>query len=35
LINKTFTPMFGSRYFPRARTDGTYLLTGQAGLRTQ
>jgi Flp pilus assembly pilin Flp len=34
-IQKMFTPMFGTRYFPGANTDGTYTLTGQAGLRTQ
>jgi Flp pilus assembly pilin Flp len=34
-IQKMFTPMFGSRYFPHANADGTYTLTGQAGLRTQ
>jgi len=34
-IQKMFTPMFGSRFFPRANTNGTYTLTGQAGLRTQ
>ena len=34
-IQKMFTPMFGSRYFPRANANGTYTLTGQAGLRTQ
>ncbi len=34
-IQKMFTPMFGSRYFPNANADGTYTLTGVAGLRTQ
>lgn len=34
-IQKMFTPMFGSRYFPRANANGTYTLTGRAGLRTQ
>lgn len=34
-IRKIFTPMFASRYFPRANADGTYTLTGTAGLRTQ
>ena len=34
-IQKMFTPMFGSRYFPRANSNGTYTLTGQSGLRTQ
>jgi Flp pilus assembly pilin Flp len=34
-IQKMFTPMFGTRYFPNANSDGTYTLTGRAGLRTQ
>ena len=34
-IQKMFTPMFGTHYFPGANTDGTYTLTGRAGLRTQ
>lgn len=34
-IQKIFTPMFGSRYFPGANANGTYTLTGRAGLRTQ
>jgi Flp pilus assembly protein TadG len=34
-IQKMFTPMFGSRFFPNANSDGTYTLTGKAGLRTQ
>lgn len=34
-IVKKFTPMFGTRYFPNANSDGTYTLTGTAGLRTQ
>lgn len=34
-IQKMFTPMFGTGYFPNANSDGTYTLTGQAGLRTQ
>ena len=34
-IQKMFTPMFGTQYCPGANTDGTYTLTGQAGLRTQ
>ena len=34
-IDKSFTPMFGTRFFPGANDDGTYTLTGEAGLRTQ
>jgi Flp pilus assembly protein TadG len=34
-ITAKFRPMFGSRFFPRANTDGTYTLHGKAGLRTQ
>lgn len=34
-IDKMFTPMFGSRFFPGANQDGTYTLTGRSGLRTQ
>lgn len=34
-VTKPFTPMFGSRYFPRANADGTYTLTASAALRTQ
>jgi len=33
-IQKVFTPMFGTR-FAGARSDGTYLLTGEAGIRVQ
>ena len=34
-IAKKFTPMFGTRFFPGANSDGTYTLDAQAGLRTQ
>ncbi len=34
-IDKAFTPMFGTRFFPGANSDGTYTITGEAGLRTQ
>jgi len=34
-IDKDFTPMFGTAYFPGANSDGSYTLTGEAGLRTQ
>jgi Flp pilus assembly protein TadG len=33
-IEKVFTPMFGTR-FAGARSDGTYLLEGEAGIRVQ
>lgn len=33
-IQKSFSPMFSTR-FAGARTDGTYLLTGEAGIRVQ
>lgn len=34
-ISKTFTPMFPSRIWPGANSDGTFTLHGRAGLRTQ
>ena len=34
-IQKNYTPMFGSRFFPGANSDGTYTIYGKAGLRTQ
>jgi len=34
-IDKAFAPMFGTRFFPGANSDGTYTITGEAGLRTQ
>jgi Flp pilus assembly protein TadG len=34
-VDKDFRPMFGTRFFPGANTDGTYTITGEAGLRTQ
>lgn len=34
-IEKNFTPMFGTRFFPGANNDGTFTLNGEAGLRTQ
>jgi len=33
-IEKTYTPMFSTR-FAGARSDGTYLLVGEAGIRVQ
>ena len=34
-INKKFTPLFGTSLFPGSNADGTFTLTGEAGLRTQ
>ena len=34
-ITAKFTPMFASRKWPGANSDGTFTLHGQAGLRTQ
>ena len=34
-IPGTFNPMFGSRRWPGANTDGSFTLHGRAGLRTQ
>jgi len=34
-IPGTFTPMFSSRHWPGANTNGTFTLHGRAGLRTQ
>ena len=34
-IPATFTPMFSSRHWPGANTDGSFTLHGKAGLRTQ
>jgi len=34
-IPGTFTPMFSSRHWPGANTNGTFTLHGKAGLRTQ
>ena len=31
----TFSPMFRSRRWPGANTDGTFTLNGKAGMRTQ
>lgn len=31
----TFSPMFRSRRWPGANTDGTFTLSGKAGMRTQ
>lgn len=34
-VRGTFTPMFSSRRWPGANSDGTFTLHGRAGLRTQ
>ena len=34
-ITKPFTPIFGTQYFPGANSDGTYTVTGLAGIRVQ
>ena len=34
-ISKDFTPMFPSRHWPGANSNGTITLHGRAGLRTQ
>jgi len=34
-VNKDFTPLFGTRFFPGANANGTVTLTGEAGIRVQ
>lgn len=34
-ITQDFTPMFGSRFFPGANSNGTYTVAATAGLRVQ
>jgi Flp pilus assembly protein TadG len=34
-VRGTFTPLFRSKYYPRANPDGTFTLNGIAGMRTQ
>jgi hypothetical protein len=34
-VEGTFTPMFRSKYYPRANTDGTFTIVGKTGMRTQ
>lgn len=34
-ITKPFTPLFASQYFPGADANGTYTLSGEAGVRVQ
>ena len=33
VVTKDFTPLFGTRFFPGANSNGTVTLTGEAGLR--
>lgn len=34
-VTGTFTPMFRSKYYPRANADGTFTVQGKTGMRTQ
>jgi Flp pilus assembly protein TadG len=34
-VRKKFTPMFGTRFFPGANSDGTYTVSAMSGMRTQ
>lgn len=34
-VSKTYTPIFGTRYFPGANANGTVNVAGQATLRVQ
>lgn len=34
-IDRPFMPYFGSQYFPGANADGSFTLTGTAGVRVQ
>jgi len=34
-VQKKFTPVFGTKYFPGANTDGTFTIKADAGIRTQ
>jgi Flp pilus assembly protein TadG len=34
-ISANFTPLFASRHWPGANSDGTFTLHGKAGIRTQ
>jgi Flp pilus assembly protein TadG len=34
-VQGTFTPMFRSKYYPRANADGTFTIQGKTGMRTQ
>jgi len=34
-VTKAFRPMFGTRFFPGANSDGTYTVSAMSGMRTQ
>jgi hypothetical protein len=34
-VNKSFTPEFGTRFFPGANADGTVDISATAGVRVQ
>jgi Flp pilus assembly protein TadG len=34
-LQKKFSPLFGTQYFPGANSDGTFTLKADAGIRTQ
>ena len=34
-VSRPFTPFFGTQYFPGSNPDGTFTLTGTAGVRIQ
>lgn len=34
-VTNSFTPMFGTRFFPGANADGTFTVSGLAGVRVQ
>ena len=34
-ITKTFTPLFGTEYFPGANDDGTFTIAANTGVRVQ
>ncbi|HEU4498032.1 MAG TPA: TadE/TadG family type IV pilus assembly protein [Sphingomicrobium sp.] len=34
-VQKNFVPIFGTKYFPGANTDGTFTIRSTAGIRTQ
>ena len=34
-VTGTFTPMFRSKYYPRANANGTFTIQGKTGMRTQ
>jgi len=34
-ITKSFMPLFGTRFFPGANSDGSFTVSGEAGVRVQ